>query len=334
MAIMNFEVEPFIQKFTTGLSAYEGQLRSLSIDHFCYRTDSLESYALVKKHFSQQGTLLIESPVGGRAIATYKLASPIIFGDYYVDLIEVPAPKPARAHENGFEHLEMVIAKPFTWVEQNFTTKSIKGATLEKGLNPEAEVAFQDFALKFHHKSLEHIIALEKNHQVMNALKDTKILEQFQDFHPLISGTLPLEIATPESDLDILCQHEDLDFFIHYCSQHFQSAVDFSVRKANHQGLESAIIGFSAKDLKIELFCQNKSVYEQTANLHFLAESKLLKVGGAKLRADVIRLKQQGKKTEPAFGELLGLNDPYRELELMAHQSDGELYQRFKDYSS
>ncbi len=48
---------------------------------------------------------------------------------------------------------------------------------------------------------------------------------------------------------------------------------------------------------------------------HMIKEYEILKMYGEEFRKQIIQLKRQGLKTEPAFGVLLGLkNDPYIEL--------------------
>jgi predicted metalloenzyme YecM len=56
------------------------------------------------------GRLLIESMVGGRPIATYKLhqAIPLINGKV-IDVLEVPSPKKGSFYKRGLEHIEIVV---------------------------------------------------------------------------------------------------------------------------------------------------------------------------------------------------------------------------------
>ncbi|MGZ3782404.1 MAG: VOC family protein [Pseudobdellovibrionaceae bacterium] len=63
------------------------------IDHICYRVDSLEQYQECRDTFQQWGNLLIESEVGRRPIATYKLFEPLYIKGRTIGLVELPAPK-------------------------------------------------------------------------------------------------------------------------------------------------------------------------------------------------------------------------------------------------
>lgn len=54
---------------------------------------------------------------------------------------------------------------------------------------------------------------------------------------------------------------------------------------------------------------------QQFAYRHLIIEYNLLNQYGEKFRQQIIELKRQGHKTEPAFGLALGLTgDPYMEL--------------------
>ena len=139
----------FLHSAFKTLAPYEELLSSLSIDHLCFRTESLADYEKAKNYFSTHGSLLIESMIGGRPIATYQLTKPILFKNYFIDLIEVPAPKAGKIAKRGFEHTEFVIPHSFEWVAKHFSNESISNRGATKTLNPEIEVAFKDFAVKF-----------------------------------------------------------------------------------------------------------------------------------------------------------------------------------------
>jgi len=58
---------------------------------------------------SEHGELLIESMIGGRPIATYRLTEPLTFRDFKIRCVEVPCPKPGRPYQSGWEHVEFAI---------------------------------------------------------------------------------------------------------------------------------------------------------------------------------------------------------------------------------
>ena len=334
--MINFykEADLFLKKVFKRLLPYQSELSHLSIDHICYRTCSITEYEAQKIRFGELGELLIESMIGGRPIATFRLHQPLLFDGYHIDLVEVPAPKSSKPTPSGLEHLEFVIAHNFDWVKKIFGAESISDKGSSKTLNPEIEVTFEDFAIKFHHMSLQEVIAIEKSVAINKALKNHHILERLAPYHPLISGTIPLRIDINGSDLDILCQAQDLERFELDCRQYFSKIEGFKISRSLHQGLDTLTICFLDGELKVELFCQNRIVFHQNANLHFLSEARLLKVLGPLFKEKVIELKRQGRKTEPAFGELLNLSHPYEDLIALLSLSERELRERFISYSS
>lgn len=75
------------------------------------------------------------------------------------------------------------------------------------------------------------------------------------------------------------------------------------------------VANFFIDDFEIEIFGQNIPTKEQFAYRHLIIEHQLLNEYGEEFRKQIIELKKQGYKTEPAFGLALGLTgDPYFEL--------------------
>ncbi len=319
----------FLDKLFTHLNDANIDIGHWEIDHLCFRTSTNDKYEEAKKYFAQKGEYLTESEVNGRPIATYKLRSPIHYKDWIIDLIEVPAPKSHKVTMDGFEHIEVVIDQPFSEIIKNHPHLNFQKKGLQKELNPELEIEFDDCAIKFHHKSLEHIINIEKNNEILNFLQETSILKIFNHYEPCISGTLPLAIANHQSDLDILMQSRDLDQFSLEVKERFGTMPEFSIKSEQHQDINSVVVNFDFKGLPIELFCQNLCVYSQQANQHFLIEGRLLKLLGNEFRDKIKHLKQKGLKTEPAFGKILNLQEPYQELLELNQLSDSELFTKY-----
>ena len=301
----------------------------IEIDHLCYRTSSLTNYYETKKKFENYGDCLIESEVGGREIATFKLHSPIEYKNYVIDLIEVPAPKAGISTREGFEHIEFVVDQSFGDIISNNPNCNFDKKGLTKELNPELVLKFSDSAIKFHHKSLEHIINIEKNSEVLSFLKSSKILTTLMEFTPLLSGTIPIGINTDSSDLDIIFQSKNLEFFAKKVQNTFGNYKKFSSRTAVHQGISSLVVNFNHENLPVELFCQNRSVFKQNANQHLLIEGRLLKLIGKNFRDKIFELKKSGVKTEPAIGQLLNLDNPYLDLIKLNRLNDRDLIKLF-----
>lgn len=200
----------FLDKIFQNLRANNIELGSWEIDHLCYRTSSEENYCHTKDMFEDLGKCLTESEVNGRPIATFKLHEPVVYNSHIIDLVEIPAPKKGRETPEGFEHIESVIDMSFNAFQKQYPDCTYKRDGLQKSLNPELQISFQDCAIKFHHKSLEHIINIEKNKKVTNFLKASHILESLSEYSPCLSGSIPLDIHQDDSDLDFLFCSSDL----------------------------------------------------------------------------------------------------------------------------
>ncbi|MEO1588816.1 MAG: DUF4269 domain-containing protein, partial [Bacteroidota bacterium] len=79
---------------------------------------------------------------------------------------------------------------------------------------------------------------------------------------------------------------------------------------------------FLFEGLRIELFGQKVPVQQQYAFQHMMIEGKILAQASALFKETILKLKQEGVGTEPAFAQVLGLSgDPYEAL-LNIHSSD------------
>lgn len=141
------------------------------------------------------------------------------------------------------------------------------------------------------------------------------VLEKLAAFDPILTGTIPINIDIPESDLDIICYWEDIDEFMISIGKSFAKEQDFSLRKETINEQATVIANFWMDDFEIEIFGQNIPTIEQNAYQHLLVEYQILQQKGESFRQKVIELKKNGIKTEPAFAQLLGLaDDPYLSL--------------------
>ncbi|WP_157447956.1 DUF4269 domain-containing protein, partial [Chryseobacterium sp. MOF25P] len=77
---------------------------------------------------------------------------------------------------------------------------------------------------------------------------------------------------------------------------------------------EFLVCNFKLEEFLIEIFAQNKPTIQQNAYCHMMAEYKILQEKGEEFKQKIIDLKKKGIKTEPAFGLLLGLENPYEDL--------------------
>lgn len=285
------------------------------IDHLCYRVESQSQYLEFKDFFSTQGRLLIESQVNGRLISTFELFAPICFEGYQINLIELPAPRPGKAFNLGFEHFEVVCDLPFSEVIAQSPDLSWDTSGLKKVFNPELEVKLPSGSVKFHHLSLLSVINLEKNEKVWSALQGSKILFELKEFFPLVTGTFPLALGTEDSDLDLTICCKDFKSLGSRLESLYGSLQEFSLEQVEIDSLDTLICSFFFGGVRFEIFAQGIASVKQKSFIHFAVEEKILKFGGETLRKQVQMERLKGLKTEPAFAKVLGLKgDPYTEL--------------------
>ncbi len=158
------EAEKFLAELFKELDELKFDVSKQFMDHLCYRVTSTSEYEWHKNQFDKIAKLLIESEVGGRQIATYKLNEAIQWGDRLVEIIELPSPKPNNKYANGFEHAEFVIAKNFAEIMDNYSELEFDKKALAKDYNADLRLPLASGAsIKLHHQSLEDVIEHEKS---------------------------------------------------------------------------------------------------------------------------------------------------------------------------
>lgn len=148
----------FLDQVFTYLSKKGIAVATYQLDHICYRVETVERYLQLKEKLSQLGELLVESEIGGRPIASFKLIEPILYKERKIDCVELPSPKKGSFYQEGFEHVEFVIDESFEifmdqYAHLDFITKDLK-----KSVNPGITLKETDFSIKFHHHTLEYVI--------------------------------------------------------------------------------------------------------------------------------------------------------------------------------
>lgn len=141
------------------------------------------------------------------------------------------------------------------------------------------------------------------------------VLDKLSAFDPVLAGTIPINIDTDSSDLDILCCWTDKNAFITAVQEVFGNENNFAVHEREINEHSSVIANFHVENFEIELFGQRIPTRQQWGYRHMLIEHRLLTERGEAFRRQIIELKNKGYKTEPAFALLLGLEgDPYKAL--------------------
>lgn len=141
------------------------------------------------------------------------------------------------------------------------------------------------------------------------------IMEKLAAFDPILVGTIPICIDTDKSDLDIVCYFSDKETFRKQLEACFGNERNFEIQELDRFNAETILVGFKLDGFEFEIFGQNIPSTEQNGYKHMLIEHQILLQKGEVFRQEIIRLKEQGIKTEPAFAQLLQLEgDPYEAL--------------------
>ncbi|WP_207533237.1 DUF4269 domain-containing protein [Desertivirga arenae] len=148
-----------------------------------------------------------------------------------------------------------------------------------------------------------------------SVLVNNNVFSKLKRFDPILAGTIPINIDIENSDLDIICYFLDKQEFQETIVDNFGTEKNFIIRERLISGTLSIVANCFIEEFEIEIFGQNIPTKQQFAYRHLVVEHNLLMKHGDKLRQQIIELKRQGYKTEPAFALALGLTgDPYIEL--------------------
>ncbi|WNI36398.1 DUF4269 domain-containing protein [Chryseobacterium sp. SG20098] len=156
----------------------------------------------------------------------------------------------------------------------------------------------------------------ERQKKAYEILTKYRVFDKLKDYSPILAGTVPIEIDIKGSDLDLIFEVDlkyEQDFLddLLFCQL---IPHDVEVEYPIVNGEKCMTLNFMLDGFPIEIFGQNKPTKQQNAYLHMMAEYKILKEKGEEFKQRIIELKKQGIKTEPAFGILLGLENPYEDL--------------------
>jgi len=158
----------------------------------------------------------------------------------------------------------------------------------------------------------------ERQKRTYEVLQKYQVFEKLKSYSPVLAGTIPLEIDIEGSDLDIICE-VDLEFREDFLddisfSRLIPADVDIKVENVIINEEKSIVINFMLEEFPIEIFGQNRLPVQQNAYRHMMAEYRILQEKGEDFKHRIIELKRQGIKTEPAFGLLMELKNPYEDL--------------------
>jgi predicted metalloenzyme YecM len=156
------DYEAFVKNVNRGL--YEcGIDRSelAMMDHICYRVDTNERYNEMKKKLGEGASLLGESSVNGRMIATFECIEPLETDGWLIPYIELPQPKPGSSFTEGLEHVELVTIRSLERFEAMHSNLPFDHKGMNKEINPELGLKHNGISVKFHEQSLGAVVRIE-----------------------------------------------------------------------------------------------------------------------------------------------------------------------------
>ncbi|PFJ17180.1 alpha/beta hydrolase [Bacillus cereus] len=160
----------------------------------------------------------------------------------------------------------------------------------------------------------------DKQQKVYDVLNELNIMEDLALYSPVLCGTIPIRIDTPQSDLDIVMEVHNFDTFEQEMRFLYSSYEGFEIKKRKMKNTASIKVNFEFEGFKFKLFAQPKPVRNQNAYKHMIVEHMLL-MQHPHIREEVIYLKEKGLKTESAFAQVLKIDgDPYEGLILLGKE--------------
>ena len=148
----------FLEKAFSILDKHKIEVSSFDLDHICWRVDSIFEFKKMESTLLQFGTLFHKSIHNGRPISLIQLLQPIIYEGRKISIIELPAPKEGKSYANGFEHLEFVVASNFPKLHSNYPDLQWDTSNINKAINPDVKLKFENLTVKFHPYSLAHVV--------------------------------------------------------------------------------------------------------------------------------------------------------------------------------
>lgn len=157
------DYEQFIENINDGLARLGIERGQLSMmDHVCYRVETLERYQEMLARAAEIGTLLGESDINGRPIATFELDQSLEAGGWTVPYLELPAPKEGSPYTEGLEHAEFVVVGSLERFMKCHEALPFTQSGLGKSINPEAGLKAEGISVKFHEQQLGAVVRIEK----------------------------------------------------------------------------------------------------------------------------------------------------------------------------
>ncbi|WP_188207840.1 DUF4269 domain-containing protein [Alkalibacillus aidingensis] len=151
----------------------------------------------------------------------------------------------------------------------------------------------------------------KKQKRAYQVITQLNILDDLPNYQPTLCGTIPLGIDVEDSDLDVIMEADEFGPLETQIKKLYGNLYGFQLKKLVIRELPVLKANFFYEGFEFELFAQEKPVHKQFAYLHMKIQKGLLEKFPW-MQNEILRLKKQGMKTEPAFCEVLGIKgDPY-----------------------
>ncbi|WP_346879869.1 DUF4269 domain-containing protein [Clostridium sp. UBA3061] len=165
-----------------------------------------------------------------------------------------------------------------------------------------------------------------KQQNSYKVLKELDIFNVLRKFNPILVGTIPINIDIENSDLDIVCEVYDFKEFQKIVEDRYSMFSKFHISNNSTDNETILTVNFYVEDIEIEIYAQSLDSCKQNGYRHMVVEDRILRLGGERTREEVVILKKNGLKTEPAFAKHLGLDgNPYDELLKLEEYSDKKI---------
>lgn len=168
----------------------------------------------------------------------------------------------------------------------------------------------------------------ERQRRCYDMLTRIRLMELLAPYGPVLAGTIPLGIDIPSSDLDIICEVHDFNGFAEFMRENFGQYEDFNIRYLTGDRI---VCGFFEDGEDVEIYGSEQPAVKTNGYRHMLVEHRLLGIMGPRFRDEVMALKSDGMKTEPALAWLLGLpGDPHKAVLSLEAYTDEQLGDIFR----
>lgn len=155
--------EAFIEGIGAGLRRLGIDRAELSMmDHICYRVETQARYQEMLARCATIGTLLGESEVSGRMIATFEFDEYPQAAGWTVPYLELPEPKEGSPYEEGLEHAELVVVGSLERFIKRHDNLAFNYKGMNKAINPEVGLKTEGISVKFHEQQLGAVVRIEK----------------------------------------------------------------------------------------------------------------------------------------------------------------------------